>query len=349
MPNSPRKARCPGCKALKSNHAFARPSKHCSGDDDAKSLTDATSQDITVLKQQMKDVKEALCSISNALQHKSHDDTTEVQASAEASSTKTTLNDLRSIDTLETKVNKQIAELGLQQPTDSSDESTTSSTDEDSDYEKKGSPVKAKFKSKGKLRSGLARKASDIVSHYVLWPHEYLLNAAPTAHELTYSDLSYQQLVAGELEIITSGPISKVERTGRLRHLADLTKDATVYPWPTVSNYHKTVLQQIERGQLRWNDDFDDLHSRFIRKIPITENSHRALVNPAERQRVRTRYCGAFQSNRCEKDSDHIVDGTTEKHICGPCLRLRAVELRHSAIECPRRPPRSEQEKKPSN
>ena len=347
MPDrSPRKAKtiCPGCKEPKASHTFGKPHKTCTGP--AKN-TETNHDEITTLKQDITDMKSTIQGLVTTLQGLKPK-TPKVDESATRKKEDINVNDLRAIKSLETKVDHQIAELGLARnqshQSDSETDSTTSTSsnstednsEDDSNKVQKQSHKKHTTKRQGKkLKSGLARKASDIVSNYVLWPHEYLLNALPSSQELTYGDLTYQQLIAGELDIIVSGPINKHERDGRLRHLADLAKDATVYPWPTVRNYHKTILQQIERGQLRWSDDFDDLHARFVRKLPLVEAP---VTTPPQKSRNRTRYCGAFQSNHCDKEKDHFVDGTLEKHICGPCMRIRNVETQHAAIDCPHKP-----------
>ncbi|KAK3728917.1 hypothetical protein QZH41_005424 [Actinostola sp. cb2023] len=361
---SPRKAKslCPGCKEPKSSHAFGKPHKSCPGPaGNTASKTKPAKDEIATLKEEMNDMKATIQGLATLLQgRKTKEDESAEQLTmkmpSESMKQDLNVNDLRAIRSLETKVDHQIAELGLagtgkdsDSDTDSNDSTPSDSTQEDSENDnRKGHKQPHKqheTKRQGKkLKSGLARKASDIVSKYVLWPHEYLLNALPSSQELTYTDLTYEQLIAGELDIIVSGPITKHERDGRLRHLADLSKDATVYPWPTVRNYHKTILQQIERGQLRWSDDFDDLHARFVRKIPLVDLVESHVTATLQKSRNRTRYCGAFQSNHCDKEKDHLVDGIVEKHICGPSMRIRNIETQHAAIDCPHKPRGSRKE-----
>ncbi|KAK3747903.1 hypothetical protein QZH41_010206, partial [Actinostola sp. cb2023] len=255
-------------------------------------------------------MKTSLKAIATAVERLVSPTTSATQQTVKAESSQVVnLAELRKFKCLEDDVDQHIAKLGL-------NDSSSDSEDSDAPEEPHSTPRSRGQLSAGKakkLKSGLARKASDIVTNYVLWPHEFLSTIAPSSVELSYLDMNYGQFIAGELEIINAGPINKHEREQRLRHLTDIAKDATVYPWPTVRNYHKTVLQQIERGQLRWTDDFDELHTRFLRKNPVSLPSYTTPNKPRE-SRNRPRYCGAFQSKKCTQTHDHFVDGTLEKH-----------------------------------
>ncbi|KAK3733122.1 hypothetical protein QZH41_003227 [Actinostola sp. cb2023] len=324
----PRKAKgsCRGCGIPKSKHSFGAPHKNCEGPE--------KKSDVEGLRSEVDEMKTSLKAIATAVERLVSPTTSATQQTVKAESSQVVnLDELRKFKCLEDDVDQHIAKLGL-------NDSSSDSEDSDAPEEPHSTPRSRGQLSAGKakkLKSGLARKASDIVTNYVLWPHEFLSTIAPSSVELSYLDMNYEQFIAGELEIINAGPINKHEREQRLRHLTDIAKDATVYPWPTVRNYHKTVLQQIERGQLRWTDDFDELHTRFLRKNPVSLPSYTTPNKPRE-SRNRPRYCGAFQSKKCTQTHDHFVDGTLEKHVCGPCFRIRNIEERHAAVDCPQRP-----------
>ncbi|KAK3739367.1 hypothetical protein QZH41_004771 [Actinostola sp. cb2023] len=222
---SPRKAKgsCRGCGIPKSKHSFGAPHKNCEGPE--------KKSDVEGLRSEVDEMKTSLKAIATAVERLVSPTTSATQQTVKAESSQVVnLDELRKFKCLEDDVDQHIAKLGL-------NDSSSDSEDSDAPAEPHSTPRSRGQLSAGKakkLKSGLARKASDIVTNYVLWPHEFLSTIAPSSVELSYLDMNYEQFIAGELEIINAGPINKHEREQRLRHLTDIAKDATVYPWPTV-------------------------------------------------------------------------------------------------------------------
>lgn len=80
-------------------------------------------------------------------------------------------------------------------------------------------------KSKGgkkKIKSGIQSKSSDKVKNQLLWPHS-ALQYEYVNESTSFNNLDIKLFTAGELEIITSGEISEVERNGRLNLLKKIT------------------------------------------------------------------------------------------------------------------------------
>ncbi|KAK3720536.1 hypothetical protein QZH41_001989 [Actinostola sp. cb2023] len=154
--------------------------------------------DVEGLRSEVDEMKTSLKAIATAVERLVSPTTSATQQTVKAESSQVVnLDELRKFKCLEDDVDQHIAKLGL-------NDSSSDSEDSDAPEEPHSTP-----RSRGQL------------------------SAAPSSVELSYLDMNYEQFIAGELEIINAGPINKHEREQQLRHLTDIAKDATVYPWPT--------------------------------------------------------------------------------------------------------------------
>lgn len=107
------------------------------------------------------------------------------------------------------------------------------------------------LKLKRKLKLGMDLKASEGVQMQLKWPHAFLQYQYVT-QSLTYKDLNFQLLVAGELEILSSGLGSNEEIQGRVKLLTASSYEANVYPLKAVAEWYAAYLRNLEMGRTSW-------------------------------------------------------------------------------------------------
>ena len=97
------------------------------------------------------------------------------------------------------------------------------------------------------------------------WPH-LRLPREKGGKVPQFDNLAIAQLVRGELEIINSTylPILQEECSPQLFHLQNLLRLAHKHDWLDVLNFHGTVLEKIQGGELRWQDSFDRYEKEIL-------------------------------------------------------------------------------------
>ena len=137
------------------------------------------------------------------------------------------------------------------------------------------------------------------------------------------------------------------ERLHMLSLLRILMDDASVRPWPQVRHLHMTIIQAMEAGQLAWGDTEGMLaiqrqHSRTPQTALYSAPSQpvrRAATSTLTANNVVTPlFCGPFQANACDRQTDHESPRGFVHHICAFCLRAtgRAISS-HSEADCRRK------------
>uniref|UniRef100_A0AAV2JPN9 Espin like b n=1 Tax=Knipowitschia caucasica TaxID=637954 RepID=A0AAV2JPN9_KNICA len=80
---------------------------------------------------------------------------------------------------------------------------------------------------------------------------------------VTYDSLTLDLFMLGYFHILEQ-PLSAEER--KMRHLLcfEVFDHVGTFPWETVKDFHKAVLQEIQSGRRQWSDGFDDIKSQFF-------------------------------------------------------------------------------------
>ena len=191
-------------------------------------------------------------------------------------------------------------------------------------------------------KSGMVAKSSDAVRYPQLWPHaalqdEYLFKC------LSFSELDFRLLVAGELEIISSDNISSVERSGRLRLLKRLTYLHGVHGVECLKNIYTSIVRKIELGLLRWDSQFiSEIQWLVTKQVASTGSSYSrggqrgGLTDRKARDRVW--YCQDFNQGKCTLKDPHkaTVKGQTVQvgHFCARCWNRKKVRVEHAEKAC---------------
>ena len=118
-----------------------------------------------------------------------------------------------------------------------------------------------------------------------------------------------------------------------LRHLQEITQDASHYPWANVRNYHGVVLGQMEQDELNWGDRaaIQDLRSQYAR----CQDTPRSFPASATATGTPPLACWQYQRGQCAHTNDHITPkGDTVRHVCAWCLRTGGKAHLHTEQDC---------------
>jgi len=111
----------------------------------------------------------------------------------------------------------------------------------------------------GAVKSGLHARHSDKVKTVQEWAHAALPEDYTSGVGMSFGQLDFRLLVAGEVEIILESNIDETEKEGRLCLLRSLAFLLGTYPWATVQSVYATVLRKIELGKLNWKSDMTNV------------------------------------------------------------------------------------------
>lgn len=205
-------------------------------------------------------------------------------------------------------------------------------SDEDSLSDASQEQLREKSK-KGKIKSGMNRKATDSVKKQLLWPHLLLQNSYVTSN-LGFHDLTFPLFVAGELEILCSMLPSNAsaEFLTRLEFLKTLAYEANSYPLKAVSEWYAAYLRRLELGHGKWGDSFYVPGQQILAKY--TPKSDLKKKDFGKEGKSMVYFCGAFNKGNCDKKSPHEgqIRGRAVKmeHICANCWQKNKVKKFHA-------------------
>lgn len=212
--------------------------------------------------------------------------------------TKIGISDIRAMEALNRIVDEKMSHLGMC--------STSEDSSPDSDSAQKKRPKGKTVKS----RSGIRAKPSDRVIFPQFWPQSGL-QLEYAGKNIRYKDLSFNQFVAGELEIIGSCETEE-ERIGRLSLLKKISYYYDIYDWRSLLDFYAAFVRRIELGQCSWGDSPCDLevpllagHVRVKGKQNLGSTATRfksAGQRPADSGTSATGevfFCSMYQRNRC--------------------------------------------------
>ena len=263
---------------------------------------------------------------------------------------KLTTADLRSMDDVRHGVDKYMdekklnfkGESGSETDDASSDSSSRSSSSSESEHERKR---KEKSADKKKKKSGKESKLTSYVKFPQKWPHSHLKHHF-VAKDKKYDELSLAEFCAGYSSILRK---CKSSKKARIEHLEELMYHATTKPWRHVLNYHAACLLEIERGNLKWGDNFQlcgvgnmtlyGAGSHSVGSVRRDQNTEIKQHNSGNDERVW--FCKNFQRGACTFTRDHYgqLMGQNQllKHICAKCWLTVKKQFPHSeqSESCP--------------
>ena len=287
---------------------------------------------------------------------------------------KVTVKSLRSMQDVVSKVDKLMDQnLKLGKRVSSSESSSSSSSDSDSSdsdsssnsgkRKEKGKRKERRSKKGGKHKSGKSKRLTSYVRFPQKWPHSHL-SLHFVNREKKYEDLSLAEFCAGYATILEMTSESK--RDHRTAHFKELMYLSTKYQWKCVLNYHAACLLEIERGHMRWGDNFQVLQNTTLAGGFLSGNRSGAGSssgsgrfsggasssnasssnasssngpNPPREEGVI--FCKGYQRQNCKYSRDHYGNFYGEnrllKHICAKCWqKTRSIETHpENSEKCP--------------
>ncbi len=257
---------------------------------------------------------------------------------------------LRGMEDVTKKVDRLMDKFDEFSSSDSSsdDNFTSSSSDNfssssESDYEKETRRNRKKKSKCRSRRSGKNRKITSYVLNPQEWPHTHL-SLHFVNKDIKYEQLSITEFCAGYASILE---VTKSRKSfkHRVTHFKDLMYLATKYKWDCILNYHAACLLEIERGHLRWGDNFMLLQSTTLAGgyledsgSSLRSSSRRSNQSGAEGPVL---FCKNFQRDVCSETGDHFgeLNGETRylRHICARCWLVSRRKSPHpeSSESCP--------------
>lgn len=216
-------------------------------------------------------------------------------------------------------------------------------------HKKKGRPIKSGVKAKAhKIRL----KTSELCAQAVLDEEHY-----PGNYSL--EELSFEQLVAGELEICTLRDISNEEKQVRLKILKSLAYFSQTLTQRAIMEVYKAVILKVEKGLFTWSTDLvtkvEHMLDRAVSKINWKKDKERGKDQLEKEKHDRKKkelgipakngeriiYCADYNKNKCDKESSH--EGKfggkecTKHHVCRVCLNTDKEKRFHPETDdsCP--------------
>ena len=192
------------------------------------------------------------------------------------------------------------------------------------------------------VKSGKCVSVTSRVVLAEMWPHSFLGRQFIGINK-QYEDLSISEFCAGYSGILREVQSASVLRY-RLLHLEDLMYFASIYSWSSVLKFHAAVLVEIEKGVLKWGDDFRHLQSTtLITRVESRRDNGKGsgqTKNSGGKNSVL--YCAAYQNGMCSFPNDHegVLNGQTRvlRHVCAKCLHANPrsiVQHPDKSPQCP--------------
>ena len=268
----------------------------------------------------------------------------------------TTTADLRSMSDVVAKVDKLMdaKKLNFKESSNSSDSDSPTTTDSTANGSRRSSSSdeerrvkKREKKVDKKKKSGKESKLTSDVKFPQTWPHS-TLKFHFVGKEKKYDDLTLAEFCAGSMSILLKTSRSS-EKKARIQHLEELMYLATHKSWKSVLNYHGACLLEIERGNLKWGDNFQlqGLHSTIFNAVgqnpPQQRHSSGKQSSPTNPTGGNERicFCKGYQKGNCSYTRDHYgyLMGANQllRHICAKCWLALKKQSPHpeNSDECP--------------
>ena len=228
--------------------------------------------------------------------------------------------------------------------TSTSESSSESSDESDGESESEGSADERKCrKRKGKFKSGFYEKvgSAKLISKEV-YAHAAL--EEDTGGSTKFTDLSFNLLVAGELEIVLHKKTSKKERQTRLQLLRVLAYKHQNLSLEEILDQYASFIRKVERGKYQWGNEnqIEKFEQQLVYRISVEAKSRAEKARKGDKSEKRPGrerkklYCSEFNKGKCTQDSPHEtkMNGNVVMvyHVCKKCLLDEGLEKYH--VDC---------------
>ncbi|XP_041697290.2 espin-like protein [Coregonus clupeaformis] len=103
---------------------------------------------------------------------------------------------------------------------------------------------------------------------------------------VAYDSLTLDLFMLGYFHILEQD-LSAEER--KMRHLLcfEVFDHVGCFPWETVRDFHKAILQEIQEGKRQWRDGFEDIKARFFGNAAVPGRYHPGVARECQYQDTR--------------------------------------------------------------
>lgn len=179
---------------------------------------------------------------------------------------------------------------------------------------------------------------------------------------LDLDQLTFDQLVAGELEICTLPDLSKAEKNTRLQILKLLAYFRNTLPQHTLLDVYKAVILKVEKGLFSWSpllvSKVEKMLDRAVGRSKVQKGGMEKIKSKEEisgsretidkkevglltSQGDRVVYCLEYNKGKCNKGQTHegkfAGKECIKHHICKACLTIDKEKRNHQEgdLSCP--------------
>ena len=162
--------------------------------------------------------------------------------------------------------------------------------------------------------------------------------------------MSFNLLVAWELEIIGSKHISNKEIFSRIELLKKLAYKHEVMTLKDILAQYVSFISKIEKGKFKWGSkkDLATFEQQLMYTLSVERAHPESTSGKVDRvkgqvnvQEDRKKYCLDFNKGTCKLQGPHdgILNGNSvvKFHICKRCLIEDGVKRFHSSKDCVRK------------
>ena len=112
-----------------------------------------------------------------------------------------------------------------------------------------------------------------------------------------------------------------------LEHMKDISLLSQTKPWEHVRFWTLSLFDSVESGNISW-DQTQEIYNEKIRVLELADHLISSNVS----------ICKQYNQGTCPKQywdiKTHIVELTTQKHLCSYCLRTDKLEVQHPEYKC---------------
>ena len=187
-------------------------------------------------------------------------------------------------------------------------------------------------------------RPSDNIKSVEVWP-QFSLQYGYAAAPIRFEDMSFDQLVAGELKTIMACS-DIIETRGRLSLLFRITHLKTRgYLWGVLRAFYAAVVRAIEQHEATWASDWKAIEEFCIDPSDRVHTRIDKVAKPTEKRKDEW-FCKNFNRvEGCQLHPPHEAmvgrppHRRQVKHFCAQCYIKDSVVRNHSEVddECPHR------------
>ena len=140
--------------------------------------------------------------------------------------------------------------------------------------------------SRGKIKSGSAMVASDVVKKRIDWPHLHVTRlCGGRRRNVTYSELRLDEFALGFLTMIQK-PGNNMNVTLMIRILQMVLQDSMDFSWSNALSFYQMIGLDVEKGYMKWEDadTIRDMRISFFRATYTEKKEPKENGNPSRRR-----------------------------------------------------------------